>query len=572
MDPLPLTPIDPHGLHVFRNARDALRDLFVYLDYVRERSIKRMTRTNELPRADYQRLARLLGGLSFEPGPDELDAQQWIDFIDLLALKLKLVEYDTTGEYRGFSSEAPSFYDNYVKVDEAQLRAFLERSPLSQEKRLVETLSAGMFFTSYENQEVNELYQTSVVGELDPFDRWGMATGTMLSIQFPAVRKFLLDLLARCEPGRWYSTASLVAYLKANHPYFLIPEKIPADRWGHKSGRYDNFHEGQSYLVSRDKPIRADAPDAFERAEGRYVERFLENVPLLLRLVDVAYDGKPYTGERPMRDYLKAFRVNERLPGLFSAQERPPQVTVQPNLDVVIQSDFYPAKIVRQVSALGEPVSSPTSGETYVGVFQLKKTRVAAECARYPELDVVSRLRQLSGRDLPPNVQVELDEWTGHAEQFTLYDGFALLESAEEIPAADAFIRERIAPAFRLVKDADQLFAALEREARVPLRIQHGAAAFTPLPEQADSAFPRESAQPETVQAPQPVLVERSMAISVHFPAQAPYEAFQRALAELRCPFQPDNKNCTITFDQKYQAKFDEAAEQLAGQYDLQFE
>ncbi len=572
IDSLPLIPIDLQGLHVFHNERDALRDLFVYLDYVQDRSIKRTARTNELPREDTQRLAKLLGGLSFAPAGDELDAQHWIDFIDLLALKLKLVQYDTQGKYRGYSSESPSFFNNFIHVNETQVRSFLERSPRDQEKSLLEALVFGVNSQFYGNRELNEFYKTSVVGRLDTFDAWGLASGAMPSIQFPAVRRFLLDLLAKVTPGEWYSTASWVAYLKTNHPYFLIQENLPADRWGHKPGRYDNFYDGSNHPSARDPHISETAPDAFERVEGRYVERFLETAPLLLRLADVAYVEKPVQDERPMRDTLKAFRVSERLLNLMNGEGHPPQVTVQPNLDVVIQSEFYPAKIVRQVSCLGDPVASPSAADAYVGVYQLKKTCVAAERARHPELDVVSLLRQLSGRDLPPNVQVELDEWTGHAEQFILYDGFAVLESAEDIPITDAWIHERLAPTLRLVKDPDQVYMALENEGCAPLRVQHDGKAFTPLPEQATSAFPKQSALTEAARAPMLVKVVQSISISVRFSAQEPYDSFLRTLAELRCPFQPDNKNLTITYDQEYQPKFDEAAQRLAESYDLRFE
>jgi hypothetical protein len=114
---LALTPLDPQKLRISSNVRDILRDLFAYLDYVREHSVKRMTRTNEIPRADMQRLAKLL-----EIDPPEKDdwiyaRQHWIDFIDKLALRLKLVSYDIKGEYRGYTSSEPSFVENYIVVN-----------------------------------------------------------------------------------------------------------------------------------------------------------------------------------------------------------------------------------------------------------------------------------------------------------------------------------------------------------------------------------------------------------------------------------------------------------------------
>lgn len=62
------------------------------------------------------------------------------------------------------------------------------------------------------------------------------------------MRQFLLDLLKKCAPGIWYSTASLVAYLKTNHPYFLLPENLPAkDLWDTPMARYKGIRDTYDY-------------------------------------------------------------------------------------------------------------------------------------------------------------------------------------------------------------------------------------------------------------------------------------------------------------------------------------
>jgi hypothetical protein len=270
---------------------------------------------------------------------------------------------------------------------------------------------------------------------------------------------------------------------------------------------------------------------------------------------------------------LKAFRVDERFPRLMSGRESQPRLTVQPNFDVVVESDFCPAKIVQQIAALGEDVSSPNSGHAaYVGIFQLKKTRVAAEQARQPDLDVIALLEKLGGRGLPPNVKVELEEWAGHADQFTLYEGFALLESADEIPEADKFTVERIAPTLRLVRAADKLFPTLEANHRAPLRIQHPADGFAPLAESAASLFPKVSAEAEAERKPRPLKVSRSVAVTVKFPDEESFDSFRKTLAELRCPFQSDLKTRTVSFDQQYQPKFDEAILKLQDTFSIESE
>ena len=246
---------------------------------------------------------------------------------------------------------------------------------------------------------------------------------------------------------------------------------------------------------------------------------FSKAFPSSMRFVDVAYNPAPYKGLLPTCGMLKAFRVNERFLRLMSGKESQPRLTVQPNFDVVIESDFYPAKIIQQIAALGEEVSSPNSGHSaYVGIFQLKKTLVAAEQVRQPDLDVIALLEKLSGRGLPPNVKVELEEWSGHADQFSLYEGFALLESLDDVPESDKYTVERIAPTLRLVRAGEKLFPTLETNAYAPLRIQHPTDGFAPLPESTVSLFPKESAEEKTHRTPRQVKVSRSVSVSYRFP------------------------------------------------------
>ena len=101
----------------------------------------------------------------------------------------------------------------------------------------------------------------------------------------------LLKILQHCQSGIWYSTASLIAYLKTEHPFFLIP-KSPKREKGMNKGRYGNFHEHRGSRWGDRTTIAETDADAFERVEGRYVERFLEGIPLSLGYVDVAY-GEP---------------------------------------------------------------------------------------------------------------------------------------------------------------------------------------------------------------------------------------------------------------------------------------
>ncbi|MCA1598112.1 MAG: hypothetical protein LC769_03680, partial [Chloroflexi bacterium] len=293
----PLTPVDPDALTVYANPNDLRRDLHTFVGYVSGRVIKRSYRGNDLPQADYKRLGRLikddslgrgaLGALSDDDGYDDTSyghAYNWIAYLDRLALKLGFVSYNIKGEYRGYSSQEPSFPDNFMRFNADAYHKFLALPLAAQERRLRDTLTDD-YTSGY-----NEFYATGIHGRLDRFPTFGSATGVMPTLDFAAVRRFLLDLLPGYEPGVWHSVADLVAYLKTSHPYFLIPKKLPLNKYYKTSEkRYGNFHEYKDAYLYDQSPIPDDAPDAFERVEGRYVERFLEGLPLTLGYVDVAY-------------------------------------------------------------------------------------------------------------------------------------------------------------------------------------------------------------------------------------------------------------------------------------------
>lgn len=565
--------IEVKSLDILTNERDILRDLFVYLDYAREHSIKRMTRTNEIPRADLVRLAKWL---DIDP-PDKNDwmvAQpHWINFIDRLAFHLQLVSYDLKGEYRGQSSQEPSFSDNFIDVDESQLHKFLDLAPARQEQRILDSLNTTKALNRYDDNSSNEFFHYGPFGILDRFEPRGASTGVMPSLKFPEIRNFLLNILKQCPSGQWFSVQSMIDYLKANDPYFLIPQFLPKkDQWGKKIERYDNFSESDPE-GSLGKTVSPGDRDAFERVEGRYIERFFEYIPLTMRFVDLAYDPKEYTGLLPSRGILKGFRLNDRFFRLMSNETEEPKVTVQPNFDIVVESDFYPTRLIRQLTALGGQISSPTSGHgAYLGVFQLRKAAVAAALVQQPDLDVIGLLQKLTRRALPPNVQIELEEWAGHAEQFILYEDFALLETADLPVEIEAHIAEKITPAINLVRNPEKVIEVLETLGRVPIRISHSLVEFTPIPESAASVFPKEMNWDNAPKQAKLVKVSRIVTLSHQFPDEISFDATQKMLAELRCPFQSDSKANIISIQQKDQAKFDEALSRMTAEFMIEVE
>jgi hypothetical protein len=158
-----------------------------------------------------------------------------------------------------------------------------------------------------------------------------------------------------------------------------------------------------------------------------------------------------------------------------------PRVTVTPNFDVHVIAETYPAGILTQLVPLCEMVSQGTSL-----VLKLTKQKVTAARAASPDLDAAGLLRALSDAPLPANIVHELSAWSEHGEKFALYGNCCVLETDQDLPAADPFTVERVAAGIRLVRSPDKLFDELERRELMPVRIKHGDEAFATLPKSAD--------------------------------------------------------------------------------------
>lgn len=565
--PLPLAHADIGRLTVVQTPHDLRRDLHLFIDYVRTHSIKRSVRGNQLPRADAARLARLLNDTTPDEEPNGIFRPRWLDYVDRLAWRLGLVTYDTTGVYAGYTSSEKSYPDNYMAVAETAYRQFIELPLAEQERRLLDLLIADYRPEEY-SSTVCEFFTPSVLGRLEPFTAWGSATGVMTILQFAPARRFLLEVLARCERDVWLSTASLVAYLKANYPHFLIPPGPLKDRWGQPIARFSCFHECLDSPYGHGEDIPESAADAFERVEGRYIERFLEGIPFIMGYVDVAYDENPPPQPFPSRNVLQAFRVKERLVRSLRGQIAEPTVTVQPNLEIYVQAEVYPARVLAQLAPLADVLTSDMAT-----ILKLRREKVAAAVAQDERLNVIRLLEQLSGRELPQNVVRELREWTEHSSRFTLYVNYAVWEGEmiDELPAVRDLVAAEIGPQVRLTHAPTALLAELEAAGRMPMWIKHKDDAFARLPDGAQTIFRRKTAAepPAPVEKPT-VEVRRETQITLHLPSEEVWERVRKALADARCSISAERGLRTITYMRRYEAQVQEALKALETVYRLQ--
>jgi hypothetical protein len=468
----------------------------------------------------------------------------------------------------GYSSHSPSFPDNYIEFDAQKYEAFLQSSLLAQE--------TSLFKTMVHEKGYNEFYNRHLQSRLNGFSTWGSATGIMPKLDFPKARRFLFRLLSKLESGTWYTTKSLIRYLKKKHPYFLIPaaSKMPMERsyWNRPASRmkrYGNFREyekGRAYY-NDGEPVPDDAADGFERVEGRFIERFLEGIPLTLGYVDVAYSKKPYRGKMPEMGMVQAFRVNGRFLQFMHEEELTSKVTVLPNFEIHVESPFYDPALMRQLRRFADLLT-----DDKVTILKLDKQRVKAALAADANLDPVPYLQRLTKRPLPQNIAIELEEWAGQADVFTLYEGFALLEGDKRLPEIGPLVIERITPNLRLIRQPEKAYQALQQAERVPLIIRHGDGRFTNPPAKARTIFPKAAKEKPKRKTKKRIVVQRETRLILYAPTTAFYEELRAELLKQRCIFEPDQAHLAIAYSQAYKPQVDAALKALRQRYTIKFE
>ncbi|MGK5084213.1 hypothetical protein WDW37_13035 [Bdellovibrionota bacterium FG-1] len=563
-----LKSIDVDGFETITNAAgsDIRRDLHTFIRYVAEKGIKRSHRGNLIPKAD---LLRLQKQMSRQDSLTE-SGSAWIRAVDHLALDLDFIHYDTKGEYAGYSSREASYPDNQIEVQSGRYDQFLALSLQDQENTLLNGLLQGGGGAS--DHEKHEFMHPSPLGRLDQFDCSGCAIGVLPTLDFAEIRRFLLNLLATLPTDTWWSTQSLIEELKDKHPYFLIPKIVHfKNTYERNEGRYGNFseYEGDRYYGTKIQILVKD-PDAFERVEGRYLERFLESIPLMLGYVDVAYRPKSKNKFFPSRGELVAFRVRGRLPVMLNKEIREPLVRVEPNFEVYIESELYPARILCELAPFAEIVKQGP-----MTVLRLNKAMATVELARHRSIRLTEYLGQRVSSPLSQNVITELQSWGEHAQVFTLFTGAGLLEmaeSAEKLKAIEPHLVKNISSRFSIISAPQGCLEKLLDAELVPISLKHANMLLNWVPAESISVFPKKKTAKSVITGPKQVNLKTRTLVTHYFPSQELYDVFLKGLIQKRCAFKTEKSELAITFSGKMGSHIRDIKKEVSDRYHINYE
>ena len=541
------------------NPRDVREDLHTFVCYVAEHEIKRSHRSNSLPKAVAARLGKKMTGGEAAAEVEERDSSRWIDYVDHVSRLLGFVSYDLKGSFAGDWSLERSFPDNYIEFKDTRYQSFLRFSLQKQEEQMLSFLLAEFGPCD------NEFFSRGPVSVLDRFDYSGCNNPITQSIAFAKVRRNLLEMLSQCAPGVWLSVASLIAYLKHSDPYFLIPHTLPRGLPKHISDSYHVFRERSSDRDYKGIGINASDPDRFERVEGRFVERFLEGIPLELGYVEVAYgeDEQQRRETSPSFGMMKAFRVTDRLIVAVGGKVGEAQVTVLPNLEIHVDSRFYPARVLQTLSRFGSVIRKDSHS-----VVKLTKVGVAAAVAENPDTDVIATLRAESAIEVPKNVEKQISAWVGHADSFVLYDGFGLVEGTLDRETRERFSAIEVASDLYLVNSPKKLHERFDEMERVPITVKHPESRLAQVSARASSRFAGEASEVAKPKRERYTL-RRTTRITLEFPYRKIFDLFVKALLDQSCLVEADNDARTVTYSPKQRAAVSKVLESLGTRYDL---
>ncbi len=554
-----ISALNSNDLEIHTNTNDLRRDLYAYMEYILHNDVKRHYKSNLITKTDSRKIARQMTDPSgIEDYLDEDGIWPWLNYIDRIALAMDFVSYKTKGEYIGYYSSGPTFVDNYIGPVGESYSTFLGLSVQAQEEKLL-----ACQVESYSDSE-NEFFTTFPLGLLQSFDTRGCATGVVPYIKFDEARMFLFETLKEYPPGEWTQVSSLVAGVKEKDCYFIIPRKPSMKYTSRNEGRYCNFSEGEKRW-DEGKTVAASDPDAFERVEGRYIERFLEHIPLAMGYVELAYAPGYKQKIYPSIGHLVNFRTTPAFYRFMHEGLSEPKVTVLSNFEVQVQADVYPASVVRKLSPIA--VLQKTDRAC---VFILNRVKAIAACADDNRLDIIALLRSISSKDIPANIEHELRGWIRKSESFVLYTGFGLLECDGDLPEAEPFTVEKLSTRMRIVRSPDKLLNKLDAAGRVPLLISHASESFCIPPSEVRTQFPKakkrtSDASKETIT----LTVSEVVSYKLAGCGDSVWKEFIKEFKYAGCKVKADKIRRELTFDIRQRAPAERAIKSLKGQFEI---
>lgn len=542
--------IDISNLDVKSNYVDIHYDIYQYINYISNKDIKRSTRYNALLKGDVIRLSKLMTIGEFKAHEFDAECDHYPGFIDNLAYNIKWVSYKKyTGRDYYYT---PTYIDNYIKTLDDNYQKHLNLPLQQQEEKITKHLISDC------SKKDHELIKGSPIGYLTTFSEYC----SFDKINFPHVRVLLLNLISQLEPNNWYSVESLIYYLKLNHPYFLIPRKPESIKDSKEKNRYKGIYEDNANY----NDIKSSDKNAFEKVEGRFVERFLEYIPFLMGYTELAYDFTRGDDVSPSMGQLIAFKPTLKLSHYMNKSIEEAKITVQPNFEISIESEIYPAQIMSELTSMAKVIKKDIMTQV-----KIEKNMVLQKIAKNSNFDPIKYLKKISRAELPSNLQIELKEWMKQSDSFILYEDMHLFESSSEFASVKKIAVDSINQNFNIIKNSNELYHLMEEDEEMPVKkVTHKDEKFLELPSEYKTIFKKiKNAKISISKNLEKLQIKKEIIIKLFFHSSNQLKIISSKLLDKGCVFSVNDNEKSITILQKNETLLKEVFKDISNQFQL---
>ena len=539
--------LDTTNLEIKRNTRDIHEYIYKYIDYISTKSIKRGIRENILMKSDVNRLSKLMPIDKFKDVNPSLISNDYPNFLDILLYDMGFITYKKDTEDSIYNSYG--YENNYIKLKSSNYKEHIDLTLQEQEE-----LVTNYLISNYSGKN-NEFAKDSPVGHLTSFNDeryYYYDYDRFRKLNFKNAREFLLQFISKLKIDCWYSIESLIYYMEANYKNFLFPKDLRKD--------YKKIYEKNT----RDsKNIELDG---FIKVEGKYIKRFLEYIPFLMGYVDLAYRFKSSNQFTANYDQLLAFKPTTKLLHYFNKSIKEAKITVQPNFEISIESEIFPAQIMSTLYSIGKVIKNDV-----ITQIKIEKNMMLQKVAKDSSFNPIEYLREISRAELPNNLQIELREWIKQSDSFVLYENMHLFESSSEFASVKNITVDSINKNFNIIKNSNELYHLIEEDEEMPVKkVTHRDDKFSELPPEYKTIFKkRNNTKTSIAKNLEKLQISKEIIIKLFFHSSNQLKIISGKLLDKGCVFSVNDNEKSITILQKDEALLKEVFKQISRQFQL---
>ena len=445
------------------------RDIYEFIKFIKDKPINLTKRDNQIPLPISRKLSQRMSFREDISKLERWEEPRWLSFIYKLCKGLNLVNKDVdewvdniTGHYFR-KNYRPSYPEFDIHLMESNWKKYLETTPVEKERKILNTLCAGTASEFY----YQPVYESDRDSDLR-FSAFGCGANAQKHVKYPSLRKGLFKITGSIEEGKWYKFNSLLKYIKENYPNLILDHKKRDSNI--RENFYDSFYEGR-----QEQEINEKDTDAFERVEGRYLAYFLETIPFMTNIVELAY-SKPSSKILPPRGHVTHFRLTPHGKEILSDSfklDTPSRIKILPTFEIFIPLEEFEERTLSRLENYAKLLSKDK-----VYHFKIDKKLVLSELEKGDEIDdIIKFFENLAHGELPQNITYELASYGTHSEKIVRLSGISILElvdpqSANIIEANYSdYIISKVGNTHFLIKEFDKLYKTLMADGRLPKTI-----------------------------------------------------------------------------------------------------